>query len=496
MEGLEFTPSESVWANIQKAVAGRRDRRGGFFFWRLALPATLLAGLMSVAYFAAKTGRTSPATQSTQPAAASLKAAATPTAPAAGTTTQGTTTTAPTIGSAAQPPAATPQPSATTPQPSATRPAAARQSTFDHETLQDRAVADHNTHNSIGRPVTGNRTAGNRTTAGEPRDAIESREAVQSGAAPSREAVQSGAVLSRDAAPARRATGTKAPAISPYRYQPALAGQRNAAAIKAATPSTKRAIISIGRLQKADRPWEAGFTAGGGVSRLNRLNISAATQDQTLSANLYNIATTNAAPSKSYVSDIRPDASFMAGIYLQKPLSSRWSVNLGMNLHYFSTRITIGQQVNTYVPAAASLIVPTVTAAAQTSTAFIAGNRQVFTNHYYFLELPVNVQYQLNKSHLLPVFLESGVSLSRLMGSDALFYNAHSGVYYKDPGVLQKTQFNVSSALMVGLPFHGIRIMAGPQAQYGLTPLIDNHNQGDQHFLYAGLRVVVIPGRK
>src|SRR5258708_23255558 len=192
-------------------------------------------------------------------------------------------------------------------------------------------------------------------------------------------------------------------------------------------------------------------------------------------------------------STLFPYTTLFRSIYLQKPLSSRWTLSLGMNLHYYSTRITIGEPVNTYVPVTVSLIAPTVAPSAQSSTAYIAGDNQVFTNHYYFLELPVNIQYRLNKSHLLPLFLQGGFSLARLMGSDALFYNTHSGVYYKDPSVLQKTQFNVSSALMVGLPFHGIKIQLGPEVQYELTPLINNHTQGDQHFLYTGLRVVIIP---
>lgn len=462
MEGLEFTPSESVWANIQKAVADRRRRRGGFYFWRFALPAALLASLGTVAYFAAPSGGTSPVTQpATAQASAIQPSSSAPSVPAT-------------------------QPNPPAPSVPATQPNTSTQSaTFDHETFQDRAVANHRTYNSTSN-TTKNSTSNSstrRNANGKPNASYD----------PSANAGESMSISESMSTSESLKSGKS---IAPYLYRPALAAQGNATAIKAAAPTTKKGIISLGQLQKEKSPWEAGFTAGAGISRLNRLKLSSTAQDQALSANLYNIARSTAAPSKSYVSDIKPDVSFTAGIYLQKPLSRRWSVNIGMNLHYYSTRITIGQQVNTYVPAAASLITPTVSQAAQSSTAFIAGDRQVFTNHYYFLELPVNVQYQLNKSHLLPLFLEGGASLSRLMGSDALFYNAHSGVYYKDPGVLEKTQFNVASALMVGLPFRGIRIMAGPQVQYGVTPLVNNNNQGDQHFLYGGLRIVVIPGRK
>ncbi|HEY4335867.1 MAG TPA: outer membrane beta-barrel protein [Puia sp.] len=473
MEGLEFTPSESVWANIQKAVAGQRRRRGGFYLWRFALPAALLAGVVSVGYFATRPGKTSPAaTMSVAPATAKAPAVAPPSQPAAvSANPSAAAESQPTVPDAPekraiQAPAVADNPAAAV----ANNPAAAG-------SVKQNTTADRYAH-------------GKRHTAGDSGEAFAGAEESLSDAT-----ARNAAARNTIAAKTTVTNAAAVPSIAPYLFQPERANQRDAAAIKAAKPSRKN-LIALGRLQKTKRPWEAGFTAGGGVSKLNRLNISVATQDQSLSANLYNIATPAAAPSKRYVSDIRPDASFTAGIYLQKPLSRRLSVNIGMNLHYYSTRITIGEPVNTYVPAAASLIAPNVTAASQNSTSFIAGDREVFTNHYYFLELPVNVQYQLNKSNLLPLFIEGGVSLSRLMGSDALFYNAHSGVYYKDPGVLEKTQFNVSSALMVGLPFHGIRVQAGPQVQYGLTPLVNNKNQGDQHFLYAGIRVILIPGRK
>src|SRR5690242_9167984 len=41
MAELEFSPSESVWANVDAAINGRRRRRAGMF-WRFALPGLLL----------------------------------------------------------------------------------------------------------------------------------------------------------------------------------------------------------------------------------------------------------------------------------------------------------------------------------------------------------------------------------------------------------------------------------------------------------------------
>ena len=82
------------------------------------------------------------------------------------------------------------------------------------------------------------------------------------------------------------------------------------------------------------------------------------------------------------------------------------------------------------------------------------------------------------------------------MGAAAIFYNPTTGLFVKDENVLNKTMIDVSSALLVGLPFHGVRVQAGPEVQYALTPLSNAHGLGDQHFFYAGIRLVVLPGRK
>ena len=167
-----------------------------------------------------------------------------------------------------------------------------------------------------------------------------------------------------------------------------------------------------------------------------------------------------------------------------------------MMVHYYSSRITIGQQVVTYVQSSASFLNPTAPAALASAAVYSAGDRQVYTNKYYFLELPLNLQWKVNQNRLLPLFLEGGFSVSRLMSANALLYDSETGVYSKQGNDINKTQLYVSSALMAGLPIHGLHVEVGPQVQYGLTPIVDGHSLGDQHFFYAGIKLVVIPGKK
>lgn len=486
MEELQFAPSESVWAHIEKAVTDGHRRRRGFYFWRIAFSGAVLAGIVTVLYHAPQPAAT-PQTKIASQAKVTPKTVASPAATQESAANPQVSTSTPRESASTQ------QASAKAAPPSVPAAGAASPGDLAMDPASQREAGTRS--RSKGHSVTGSKEG-----TGQDKDVAQNDRTGEFADANQR---LSAGTQTSVKAPANAPATANAPAsrIAPYLYQPPLAGQGSAAAIKAAKVSAKTNTVALSKLEKTKRPWEAGFVAGGGMSRLNHLNLAndAASQN---SASLYSMVSNTAtsaaaaAPSKRYVSDVRPDLSFMAGIHLQKGLSNRWTLNLGMNLHYYSTRISIGQPVNTYVSAMVSLISPTVAPSAQSATAYVAGDKQKFTNHYYFLEVPVSMQFQLNKSHMLPIFIEGGFSLARLMGSDALFYDVHTGVYYKDPSVLQKTQFSVNSALMVGLPFHGIKLEVGPQVQYGLTPLINDKSQGDQHFLYAGLKVVIIPGKK
>jgi hypothetical protein len=282
--------------------------------------------------------------------------------------------------------------------------------------------------------------------------------------------------------------------IPQWFYIPGLAGERLTPQVRGAALTTKKSnMVALAGLAHPQSRWEAGFVAGGGWSRLNRLNVDQAKAAMTSYATaLY--SNPGSSSTKQFISNTRPDASWDGGIYLQRALSNRLTFNTGMNLHYYSNRISVGQQVTTYVQASASYFIPTTST--RNASVYSAGDNRAFTNRYYFLELPVGLQWKVSKNHLLPVFLEGGISLNRLMGASALFYDAKTGLYSKDGDVVNKTQLNISSALLVGLPIHGIAIQLGPMVQYGLTPLVNTQGLGDQHFLYTGIRVVVIPGRK
>lgn len=251
--------------------------------------------------------------------------------------------------------------------------------------------------------------------------------------------------------------------------------------------------------QKPKRPWEAAFVGGAGISALHQMQISNYSIANDLPASNFtanaSVTQTVANPSKQYVSTVDPGFSFWAGVQARKQLSKKWAFNAGLGLHYYSTRVKLGYQVTSY-NAAASPYFQSTFAPIQNYPYYSTGDLTTYTNKYYFLELPIGIEYQLNNSRLLPIFLNGGVNVSYLMGSSAVYYNTHSGVYFKDGGVANHTQFNLAGGLMVGLPIKSLRVQVGPQIQYGLTPLLNTSQSGEQHIFYTGLRLVVFPGKK
>jgi len=84
MEGLQFSPPESVWVNIEKAIATRHRRRTAFFFWRFAIPGMLFAGAVGALYLMARpvaNSSTAHPSLVTSPAPASPVAALSPLTP-------------------------------------------------------------------------------------------------------------------------------------------------------------------------------------------------------------------------------------------------------------------------------------------------------------------------------------------------------------------------------------------------------------------------------
>ena len=521
MAELEFSPSESVWANVEKELNQPQTRRSFPFFWRLVLPALLLLAGGGYYFLRSKPVAVAPA----HPVAATATPATVPVA--ATSATPPTTSATPAATSATAAPTASPSatsglaPAPTTAASSSSSKPGAGEPATVAAAPDNATTSTHTAHPAAGAGTSeGNAISSTLTAAGTGTRPTHSRDPFAAASHPHRvnrttkqpagqsvppaqsddlaTAAGSGIVAAGSGAVSASTSATRQPFI----FNPALANLNTAAtAIHASKLATKN-TIAIKTLQSPHRPWEAAFAGGAGISSLHQVQLSNVTLNNAASSFNSSPTTSNtltyaaARPSKQYISTVKPGISFWAGVLAHKSLSDRWGLSIGLNLNYYSTRVRVGEQVNNYTPSSATLLASSAVAPIQSYPYYNAGNEQAYTNRYYFLELPVAAEWRINRSHLLPLFWNGGFSVSYLMGSSAVYYNTKSGVYFKDGGVANHTQVNISTALMVGLPVRGLRVQLGPQVQYGLTPLLNTELSGPQHIFYGGLRLVVYPGKK
>jgi hypothetical protein len=518
MEELEFSPSEAVWANIEQAVGREKKRRRIPFFWLFFLSGMLLMGA-GVVYWVSRPGAPAaaaahgPAVSPVGPAVSPVNPAAPAIGDDAGRASKVKATDPVAVGAKERFGEAEGR--------SVAEGRGGKDGDIGHSGGEGRsevgmagrdragevkerygAEGKRELHARSGYRVTRNESGVTRSANGAARN--------ESGVAGNENGVARNeySVGQKEDETAGKGHGPIAEGEQGrqrYSYMPGLellfrpAPRVTTAALTGQTNKTiQKTVMAVG-LAKPKRPWEAAFTGGIGISSFKQ---SLPASSPSSSQNFYSanalvvplpISTGNS--TKNTPSDIQPGLSFSAGILARKPLSARWAVTVGLDLEYYSSRLRTGQLVNGYSPAPRSLLYAAAAAPVQTYPYYATGNENVFTNRYYALEIPGSVQWQITHSRVMPLFWEGGFSLSYMVSSDALYYNPHSGVYFKDNNVIDRTRFNLMTSLMVGLPLGGVRMQVGPHVEYGVTPLLKTSVSTGQHLFYGGIRFVIIPAR-
>ncbi len=465
MDRLEFIPSDSVWENIEIAVAPRPRRAVPIFFWFL-LAGLLLAGAGGAIYL--RTDTPPVARNVSIPARVNAEKYAPLTADASDVK-------------------AAPLPAGVTAKENAV--------VSDGEEMPHTDVVPDQI---IDLPV----APGVGTTSGDG-SVIEGSMAGAKGSV--RAPLASGSSMDEhpaaDASPATDASSATEAVHQLAYYQPGLISCVAAiTGIKGPrlSPASGKSTAVTG-IPMPKRQWSAGFAGGFGISSYNESLLSKATAVTTAVISVAASSPAQYSPAanfsnsttKKITTTVEPGLSYWAGVVAQKPLSARWTLSLGFDLHYYSSRLRVGGVVTTYSQSANALLGASAVAPVQSYPYYSVGDVQIYTNRYYYLELPAAMQWQINHNRVLPLFLRGGVTLSRLMSSNGLYYNDQSAVYFKDNSVIQSIQVSFTSGLMATLPMRGIRIQAGPELQYGATTMLKG-GAGNGHLLYGGLRVAVM----
>ncbi|MEJ7766505.1 MAG: outer membrane beta-barrel protein [Chitinophagaceae bacterium] len=245
-------------------------------------------------------------------------------------------------------------------------------------------------------------------------------------------------------------------------------------------PQTALSTIKLRQLHHMS--WGILFLGGRSpVSNGSILSLAQSSQP----SNNFNSASSPGTTFAPVPSALKAGSSFGIGLFIRRPLSLRFSVSAGLNYALYSLSNKLGQKIDSAI----ILTPPSSADRMAVQQYFRTGLIQTYVSRYHFIELPILLHAKLNADERMPVSLDLGFTVSRLILNNAVHYDASSGIYYKNNSLLNKTQVN----LVTGLP---IRIYStrqfsfdvGPHAKYGITNLVSKQQSAPMHLFFVGIK--------
>jgi hypothetical protein len=238
-------------------------------------------------------------------------------------------------------------------------------------------------------------------------------------------------------------------------------------------------------------PWNFGMTFSGGASLMSSNILEKNYPVMDLSSGLPPGGILNGGnPSYYYsASPVKNAAAFTAGVLVEKNVSAKSKISLGISYKNYSVTNKVGNKIDSTLRSLQYLAANNFNNSANRSHAY--------RNNFHYLEVPVSIKIQINKNKKLPLFWNAGVNISQLISSNALQFKSNPGVYYNDNSIFNKTQFGLHTGLSLTLfsrkkmPFS-----FGPYFYYSATSLSDKGLYDAKHFSFVGIQTQILFRKK
>ncbi len=242
------------------------------------------------------------------------------------------------------------------------------------------------------------------------------------------------------------------------------------------------------------RTTEFGILASAGVSNNSSKGFSSLLQ----SANdaTYALASSNGPGNVSYAkaSPLKGGLAFNIGVGAKKELSNRFSVVSGLTYSYFSNSLQVGDFYDSSRSVVQSGNQDKRVENFYSASTTAGGATHQYTNRYHYISLPIGLEMKLgSRSHFVA---EGGMVISRFIASNALHFDP-SGFYYKDNSLFNKTQL----AFYGGIDYTFLlnkktKLVIGPRLQYGASNTYKKSMYGSNHSLFAGIGANIFFNKK
>ena len=220
--------------------------------------------------------------------------------------------------------------------------------------------------------------------------------------------------------------------------------------------------------------WKLGLSFSAGISGIAN-NFLGFNGDKSLSADTYsNNLPANGSGNIISPSRLQRSGAFTAGFIAEKNISKKKMISIGLNYKMFSTTNKVGERNDSSLRYSLENAVNS------------------HHNYYHFLELPVSLKIQISAKKI-PLFWDAGISISQLIGSNALQYNNGTTFYYQDNSLFNKSQIGFNTG--VSASFFSMRnasLLFGPYVYYSITKFANEGLYKNQHFTFIGLKSQIL----
>ena len=281
----------------------------------------------------------------------------------------------------------------------------------------------------------------------------------------------------------------------PAKVQPAQQDKKSDGKIDTAlkVDQPKQPAKPIVKQDPSEKKWKWGLHFTPGISSLSDKNFPISSQSSYDRLAYQNNVSTGSGipPVRQQPSDPEAGFAFQAGAFLQRQLSARTSISLGLQYGHYSNVLRIGMRRD-------SLLNNSQFASALDEKADVVynagGDTVKYTNRYHFIELPLNFQWQLNKNKAKPFVWTAGFTIGQMISTNAIMYDtAFNGIYYQNKKLLNKTQFSLSTGFSWTIAnSKKAQWSLGPVVNIHLNKLVDNPFDKTGYMFFAGLRTAVL----
>jgi hypothetical protein len=212
----------------------------------------------------------------------------------------------------------------------------------------------------------------------------------------------------------------------------AVSAAKSADTIQAVT-TVEQKPVPVPRKNKKSK-WQTGLVFAFGEARLTQGGLTLFSE-KSFDALQSGVSSGNGNFSSQSFADSVPltGPGIQAGLFVKRQVGRKIFFSSGINLAFYSGRQRVGEKVDS---------VRRISTPFNTDTRsgfYRAGNSEKYANHYYYLQLPLLLHWQLNKGTKWPAIeWENGFVPSVLFGSRALVYDPAGRVFFRDKSVYNK----------------------------------------------------------